>query len=311
VLAAWLGAASLFCHPMGVVTNAWLASMVLLDWRRIRWGVLVAASIPYLLGLACCLYYVHQAPDIFLAQVHAQRNRVSGLGAILRHLRHDFLHRYLHYQSWRYNRYDRLKFVFLLFPVVGTAGLLADRNLRSQTVAKRLLLLACVAYLGVAVIDNTNFFVYHIYSVPTFAACAALWVYGRWQKGGLGRLLASGLLAASILASMGAIGYRIFLNGYRNLYDPAVAVIRKSLPLGGLVMGGSEFGFALGFGSQLVDDWSLGYSSGKVPDVIVGFGGPPILYSNTSHSPYYLVWRNEMYAVYVRNAASAERKPAN
>ena len=312
VLAAWLGAASLFCHPMGAVTNAWLATMVLLDWRRIRWGALIAASIPYLIGLACCLYYIHQAPDIFWAQIRPFRGRVSGLGSILRHIRNDFLDRYLRYQSWGHDRYDRFKFMFLVFPVVGTAGLLADRDLRSLPVAKRLLLLACVAYLGVAVIDNTNFFVYHIYSVPTFAACAALWVYGRWRKGGLGRLLASGLLAASILVSMGAIGYRIYLNGYRNIYDPTVAAIRKSLPPGGLVMAGSEFGFALGFGPKLVDDPYFGVASGKVPDVRVAnrYGGP-VVYSHVSPNPYYLVFQNAAYSVYVRDVTSAQRQPTN
>src|SRR5208283_3639472 len=83
VLGAWFGAASLFCHPMGIVTNAWLAAMVLLDWRRIRWGALVAASLPYMLGVACCLYYIHQAPDLFLVQSRAaSQYRGTGLGAI-------------------------------------------------------------------------------------------------------------------------------------------------------------------------------------------------------------------------------------
>ena len=34
-------------------------------------------------------------------------------------------------------------------------------------------------------------------------------------------------------------------------------------------MGSAELGFELGFKSSIVDDWSLGCDSGKVPDVIV------------------------------------------
>ena len=85
VLAAWFGAASLFCHPMGAVMNVAIAAMVLLDWRRIRVGAIVVASLPYLIGVAGCLYYIHQAPDIFLAQSRAvSEYRIAGLGAMLR-----------------------------------------------------------------------------------------------------------------------------------------------------------------------------------------------------------------------------------
>ena len=61
------------------------------------------------------------------------------------------------------------------------------------------------------------------------------------------------LLAAFIATNVGGVGYRIYKNEYHNLYDPAVAAIRNSLPPGGLVMGGSELGFALGFGPR----WSM------------------------------------------------------
>ncbi len=62
VLAACFGAASLFCHPMGAIMNVAIAAMVLLDWRRIKVGALLAASLPYLIGAAGCLYYIYRAP---------------------------------------------------------------------------------------------------------------------------------------------------------------------------------------------------------------------------------------------------------
>ena len=153
----------------------------------------MAASIPYLIGVSCSLYYIDQAPDIFSAQIHSLRGRISGPGTILHHILNDFPLRYLRYRYWGHSRYDLAKVAFLAFPIVGTLGLLTDRNLRSQPLGKRLLLLACVAYLGVAAIDTLKFAMYLIYSVPAFIACGALWIYGRWQKRGLGRLLASWL----------------------------------------------------------------------------------------------------------------------
>ncbi len=78
-------------------------------------------------------------------------------------------------------------------------------------------------------------------------------------------------------------------------------------------MGGSELGFALGFGPPLVDDRYLGFFSGKTPDVFVvnEFYGPmrssPRLNSawetsrTTLHDQYHLVFKNGAYSIYVRN----------
>ena len=321
VLAAWCGAASLFCHPMGVVTNAAIAGMVVLDWRRITWGTIVLAGLPYLIGVACCLHYIDQAPDVFLAQSRAASEyRVAGLGAILRNVLNDPYKRYIYYYYQGYTGITKLKIASLIFPVGGVVGLLSERNLRLQPVTKRLLLLACIAYLGVVVIDNQKFANYLVFSVPGFAACGALWVYARWQDGGWRRLLACCLLAVSIGATVGGVGYKIYENEYRNLYNPAVAAVRNSLPPGGLIMGGSELGFALGFGPPLVDDQYLGYFSGTAPDVFVfdRFYGPrwhsPRLTAawnssrNTLHSQYHLTLANKAFSVYVRNDVS-ERRP--
>ena len=322
VLAAWCGAASLFCHPTGVVTNAAIAGMVVLDWRRITWGTIVLASLPYLIGVACCLHYIDQAPDVFLAQSKAASEyRVAGLGAILRNVLNDLYTRYIYYYYHGYTGVTKLKIASLIFPVGGVVGLLADRNLRSQPVAKRLLLLACIAYVGVAVVDNQKFGNYMVFSVPIFAACGVVWLYARWQEGERARILPCCLLAVSMAANIGGVGYKIYKNEYHDLYDPAVAAIRSSLPPGGLVMGGSELGFALGFGPQLVDDRYLSFFSGQTPEVFVinGYYGPvwrsPRLLRawnssrSTLHNQYHLTFENKAYGVYMRNDVPAT--PAN
>jgi len=119
-------------------------------------------------------------------------------------------------------------------------------------------------------------------------------------------------------ANIGGIGYKIYQDDYHNLYNPAIVAIRHSLPPGGLVMGGSELGFALGFGPPLVDDRYLGYFSGKVPDVFVidQYYGPLWTLSsawnasrNTLHSQYHLTFENRAYSIYVRN--DVPTSPAN
>ncbi len=235
------------------------------------------------------------------------------MGAILPNLWSDAGKRYIHYYYEGYSGIAKLKIVSLLFPVVGVVGLLADRNLRSQVVAKRLLLVACIGYVGVAVLDDLKVNHYLIFSVPAMAACGAVWVHGQWQKGGRSRFLACCLLAAYLAANIGGIGYKIYRNDYRNLYDPAITAIRESLPPGEIVMGGSELGFGLGFGPPLVDDRYLGFFSGQIPDVVAidEYYGPlrrlPVLISawNSSRTmlrdQYHLILENKAYSVYVRN----------
>jgi len=324
VLAACFGAASLFTHPMGAVMNVAIAAMVLLDWRRIRWGAIAAASFPYLIGIACCLYYIHLAPELFHAQSKAaSQYRVSGVGPILRNIVNDVGERYLHYYFTAYSGISKSKVVALLFPICGLAGLLIDRGLRSQPIAKRLLLLLVITYVGVAVIDNQKFGNYLVFSLPVATACAGLWLYARWEDGGRNWLLASGLLVLSVMATLAGIGYKISRNEYRNLYDPAMAAVKAALPAGGTLMGGSELGFAFGFGPPLVDDRYLGFFSGSLPEVFVvnDHYGPmrssPLLTSAwessraTLREQYHLVFTNKMYSIYVRNDASPSARAAD
>jgi hypothetical protein len=325
ILASWFGAASLFCHPVGAVMNVAIAAMVLWDWRRIRLSILVGASLPYLIGISFYLLYIQRAPDIFLAQSRAAWGyRVSGFSATLRNVLNDANQRYIRYYYGAYTGFFKLKSAALVFLAIGVVGLLADRNLRAQPVAKRLLVLAFIAYVGLAVVDNEKYVNYLIFTVPFLTACAAVWVHGRWHGGSLGRSLASVLLGAYVLVTICAVGYRIHANSYRNSYKPVVALVQRSLPPGGLVMGGSELGFALGFGPPLIDDRYLGFFSGETPEVFVvnGYYGPhwartPRLklaweFSRRKlRSQYYLIFDNKEYSIYVRNDVPAPPHSAN
>jgi hypothetical protein len=324
VLAAFFGAASLFTHPMGAVMSVAIAAMVLADWGRIRWGAVAAASVPYLIGIGLCLNYIHQAPELFQAQYKAaSQYRVSGFGPILFNILNDVTERYLRYYFTAYTGISKSKIVALLFPLCGLVGVLVNRDLRSQLISKRLLLLLVVTYVGVAVVDNQKFGNYLVFSLPVVTACAAVWLYAKWQQGGGGRLLACGLLAVSVAATLAGIAYKISRNEYRNLYDPAIAAARAALPPGGTLMGGSELGFAVGFGSPLVDDRYLGFFSGTLPEVFVinDHYGPmrssPRLTSAwetsrvTLREQYHQVFKNSMYSIYVRNDVQPSAQPGH
>jgi hypothetical protein len=126
-----------------------------------------------------------------------------------------------------------------------------------------------------------------------------------------------------VAATLAGIAHKISRNEYCNLYDPAVAAARAALPPCGTLMGGSELGFAVGFGPPLVDDQYLGFFSGKLPEVFVinDHYGPmrssPRLTSAwessrvTLHDQYHMIYKNSIYSVYVRNDVPRLSQPAS
>lgn len=318
-LAGCFGAVSLFSHPMGAIPNAVLALLVLPDWRRIRWQGILAVSFPYLLGAALCLLYISKAPEIFLAQTRAASGyRVSGLGALIWNILNDLYVRYGEMYITDLSGLNRLKGASLIFAVAGTVAVIANCRLRSHPLGRILLMLAIVGYLGVAAIDNQKFPIYFIYSMPAMSACGAFWVHDLWcndqsRTRSPRRFIPAALLAASLLATIGGFSFKIYQNDFDRLYHPAVSAIQADLPPGGIVMGGSELGFAFGFGPHLIDDRFLGYASGIRPDVFVENG-----YYGTSgaagqaakmilRNQYRLTFENSAYKIYARDDHHSER----
>lgn len=309
LVAACCGATAVFCHPLGAICTMWIAAVVLLNWRDIRWKGIALATLPYLIGLVLYAAYVMQAPQIFAAQGRAAYlYRVHEGHALLGTIVRDIYVRYWHLYYEGLTGLNRLKGASLVFAVLGTVLLALNQKWRREPLGRTLLLLALISYVGVAVLDNQGHPVYFIYAMPVMSACGALWAYVQWQRGGFLRLAASGLLlAAALFASIGGFGIKILQNGYKRLYMPAVDAVRAHLPPHGLVMGGSELGFALGFNEHLVDDRFLGCLSGKTADVFVEneyYGGSGPVWDQSRQllrSQYRLVFENSAYRVYARN----------
>jgi hypothetical protein len=144
--------------------------------------------------------------------------------------------------------------------------------------------------------------------VPIFSACGAVWVYHCWKRKGFLRILASGLLAASMLGTIAGFAYKIHQNDYRAAYTPVIKLVRRVAPPHEVVMGGSELGFGLGFGPPLRDDRYLGFFSKISPAVFVQnqyYGKNrqmPWIWSRRQLAQnFHLAFANKFYKVYVRN----------
>lgn len=318
-LAACCGAASLFCHPMGAVTNLLIAALILRDWRELRLKHFVPILIPYLVAGVLCGAFIAQAPEIFVAQYRAgTAYRIRTWSAALAGLTQDFTRRYLGFYYLHVSGATRLKIMALVFAIAGPVAGLLNKSLRSDPTMRLLLVFSFLGYLGVGAIDNQNFHYYLIYSTPMFAACGALWVYESLQsRRFMARLIPITLLACSVSVTLAGFALSIVRDEYKSQYVPAVQTVKSHLPPGGIVYGPSELAFAFGFGLPLVDDCYLGYSSGTEPDVYVR---EPVICAQGVYPASHTAWdwsrrtlardykeqfSNEVYEVYVRNHSQA------
>ena len=311
-LAGFFGAASLFCHPMGAVTNAFLLILLISDWRHLRWTTVPLVLPPYLLGAALCLSYIFQDPKIFLAQSKGVSGyRIRGVFNVLQAIANDARYRYWSFYFPPHSGLNRVKIFSLLFGLVGIAALALDSKRRSEPFVKLLFAFVCVAYAGVAAIDNQRFAFYLIYVTPTLAAAGAVWAYHAFETRSRARFIAGFLLLGCLSANVANCIVYIRRNAVATEYQPVVDVVRRALKPGDVVMAPSEFGFALGFGRPLVDDCFLGFVSGIQPEVYVtgDICAPPL--GSTFRfrwsreilaARYRLVLKNRSYAVYLRNA---------
>ena len=74
---------------------------------------------------------------------------------------------------------------------------------------------------------------------------------------------------AILLVQISVTASRMRADAYHREYLDTANYLKEHTPPGGLIVGSSELGFELGFDGNLVDDFRLGYASGKRPDVIV------------------------------------------
>jgi hypothetical protein len=310
-VAGVFGATSLFCHPMGAVTNAFLAVLLVTDRRALSWKKFAILSVPYWIAGALYVRYIGKAPGIFWPQIRGVSGyRLRSPWFLLRNIVFDFQDRYLHFYFAPHSGWHKLKIFLLLFGLFGFICLASDRKLRTATLPKLMLAFACVGYLGVAAIDNQRFPCYLIFFTPVLSACGATWLYLSFRHQRRSRGIALTLLAAFFLATIGGTVYYVRRNDYKNEYDPMVHSVKSNVKPGDIIMGPSELGFALGFAPPLIDDCSLGFTSGIRPKVYVLYPACEIPgYSmdawNWSHretaTHYHPVLQNDTYTVYVHN----------
>jgi 4-amino-4-deoxy-L-arabinose transferase-like glycosyltransferase len=247
-----------------------------LDWRNLRWKYVAAAMIPYAIGAAVWgLYISGGGLDLFRAQFFGNVVDMDRLGgfhnpfaAILR----EFTVRYRGMSGFEVGMHPlyRIKLIGVIIYFGSVIAALATPALRRHSGVRLLLWMWTVMFTVMAVYDYTKEVKYGVHIVPFYDALAGIVLVWLWRQSAGSRLITVAVAAVIFGVQVGGLAYTIFIkNDYAHSYLTAANFIARTAPRNSLVMAGSEFGFALGFDRNIVDDRTFGYYSGKRPDFIV------------------------------------------
>jgi hypothetical protein len=270
LMAHSLIAAAVFTHPVAAMAFVGLVFLSLyLDRHVLGRRHLLVALAPYLAGAAGWSFYILQNPAVFRAQFFGNASdRWNVFSVPLTALKMEVAGRYLETYGLGLSTEgaSRLKLLILACYVLGVLGCLLTPGIRRQKGYRALLILTAIYMLLLPLIDGFQQTFYLVHILPMFAGLLAGWIVWSWRVRPLRRPLLAGILLCLAGVQCSVLAYRVWRNPYKSSYLKAGQFL-KTRP--GLVMASSEWAFQLGFDGPLVDDFRLGFRSGKRPDVIV------------------------------------------
>lgn len=268
-----LTAFSFFTHPLGSI---WIVSLavliVMLDLKRIRFKHFPLAAAPFVIMGALWLVYIVQEPEIFARQFGGNASdRWGFFAAPLTALWNEISLRYV------YNfgigegigGAGQIKIVVLICFTAAVIGLLSSRSLRKERLPRFLLFLAALQFLMLLLFDGMHQHYYLVHITPSLAVILAVWVNWLWSQKSIFRWASPVVLLIVVVIAAGVNLQRIARNQYRAHYLAAVDFVNRSTENSDMVMGSAEIWFAMDRRENLLDDYRLGYRSGKRGDLIV------------------------------------------
>jgi hypothetical protein len=264
-------AASALAHPLAL---GWFAALVVLsvyfDGRRLRLRHLALAAAPYLAAAAGWGIYIARNPALWWAQFSGNAAHRLPAGSWL-WLRKQTVERFLYVYGWGPDTHGfaHVRIVVLGLYVLGAAGALTSRAIRNHPGYRALLLVWLASSATIALVDPDaqRFYMPH-FSMP-LAVLLAVWIWTSWREQTLPRWALAGIAAALVAVQLSTTLWHIRQDLYRNDYLASTNYLRPRLHPGDVVFGSAELAFELGFDGTVVDDYRLGYRTGRHSAFIV------------------------------------------
>ncbi len=265
-------------HPNAILPFVGVLFLtVFFDFKRINLRLIFVAAAPYLVGGAGFGLWVLQDPQAFKDQFidnAMMGGRMSGFSSPLSNIVREFTDRYPHAFGLRDNSSGHsgpiyLKSLMLIGYAAGILGLLLIKELRRNKNYIALLVVTTIYFVILSIIDGQKQTTYLIHIVPFYLISLAIVLGWFWNKKRVPRLVVVGFVFAVIAVPLGGMALKIRQNTYGNHYKPLIAFLNENSRDGGLIMGGSELAFGLGFGTNHVADGRFAFYTGKRPKFIV------------------------------------------
>jgi 4-amino-4-deoxy-L-arabinose transferase-like glycosyltransferase len=271
IVSQTLVATSGMTHPNGLVY--FIALLVVSFWwdrGRLSLRYVGLAAIPYLAGALLWGAYIAQNPSDFRAQFGiSAASRLGGLLSPLLALQQEIALRYMgtYWQgsSVQSSNLGRMRILILAVYLAGVAGAALTPAIRRQKPARLLLVLSALTFLFMVLYEGAKQVPYLILILPYFAALSAVF-YLHIRKA-LPSIAAAVLVSFVILNVVPTL-YLVYRNDFQSRYVTAVRLLQRELPQDGILMGGAELGYGLGF-DRVIDDYDFGYESGKQANLLV------------------------------------------
>jgi 4-amino-4-deoxy-L-arabinose transferase-like glycosyltransferase len=268
-----LMACAALTHPISL--GAFIGLLVLtvfFDGRKLGVKQLAVAASPYLAAFAAWALYIRQDPAVFWGQFYGNMTgRMARQETLLQNLWAQFSERFLYIYGLAPDTrgFSHVKILIFALYAAAVAAALLMPDFRRRREHKALLLLIAVETLVYSALDQhpQAFYLIHIMApVIVLTALVADWLLRTRRVPAWAMASAA---VAVLLVQLSVTASRIRADAYDLLYLDTANYLRQHAAPSDLIVGSSEFGFALGFDSNLVDDFRLGYLSGKHPDLIV------------------------------------------
>ena len=186
-------------------------------------------------------------------------------------LRLEISHRYMDnfgFAAWT-SRAGRLNAIPLAIFFAGVAVCLLVREIRQHPVYRLPILWTVLAVVYMTWFEGLKTIYYLIYLTPLYSmllAVAAAWV---WLRHPRGRWVPAAVLLVFVALQAVRTPIAASRNPRRTTYDPAVQYLRARFNRNTFIMGSASLIFALGPDWNILDDFRLGYNSGKRAEVVV------------------------------------------
>jgi hypothetical protein len=260
-------------HPMALGACAALVALTFFfDRSRIRLSTIAVAAVPYLAGAAGWGAYIAQNPSIFWIQFRGDATNRFISGSLIQLLRSQTVERYLYMFGLSPDTHglSHIKIVILAVYLLGFAGALVNSRIRNNRGCRALFLMWAAAAVIMSLADKEIHPFYLVHFLTPVIAIFAIWLHSNWTEGGISRWVLAGVVGTLVTVQFMVTGSRIAQDPYRNNYRTTTAFLKEHTGSKDLVFGSAELGFDLGFfDGRLVDDFRLGFLSGKKATYIV------------------------------------------